>query len=169
MNQHPRPEPIPLIDLAAQRRRLGKSVDEAVARVLAHCQFINGPEVTQLEAALADFSGAKHVVTCAMEDLTTLRDALASPKTAPEVRLDTLFTLATPESFRADGKEYLHYALAREAMRWLDSKRHQLWSFYGVWRRDWKRSSRSAGFRSSRARGISVPIAGRLAGGMSGA
>src|SRR6202166_5219107 len=65
MNQHPRPEPIPLIDLAAQRRRLGKSVDEAVARVLAHCQFINGPEVTQLEAALADFSGAKHVVTCA--------------------------------------------------------------------------------------------------------
>jgi dTDP-4-amino-4,6-dideoxygalactose transaminase len=33
--------------------------------VLAHCQFINGPEVTQLEAALAAFSGAKHVVTCA--------------------------------------------------------------------------------------------------------
>src|SRR6202166_4170844 len=65
MNQHPRPEPIPLIDLAAQRRRLGKSVDEAVARVLAHCQFINGPEVTELEAALADFSGAKHVVSCA--------------------------------------------------------------------------------------------------------
>jgi dTDP-4-amino-4,6-dideoxygalactose transaminase len=33
--------------------------------VLTHCQFINGPEVTQLEAALAAFSGAKHVVTCA--------------------------------------------------------------------------------------------------------
>jgi dTDP-4-amino-4,6-dideoxygalactose transaminase len=33
--------------------------------VLAHCQFINGPEVTQLEAALAAFSGAKHVVSCA--------------------------------------------------------------------------------------------------------
>ncbi|THD70214.1 MAG: DegT/DnrJ/EryC1/StrS family aminotransferase [Bradyrhizobium sp.] len=65
MNQHPRPEPVAFIDLAAQRRRLGKSVDDAVSRVLAHCQFINGPEVTQLEAALADFSGAKHVVTCA--------------------------------------------------------------------------------------------------------
>jgi dTDP-4-amino-4,6-dideoxygalactose transaminase len=65
MNQHLRPDPLPFIDLAAQRRRLGKSVDEAVSRVLAHCQFINGPEVIQLEAALAAFSGAKHVVTCA--------------------------------------------------------------------------------------------------------
>ena len=65
MNQHLRPEPVPFIDLAAQRRRLGNSVDEAVSRVLTHCQFINGPEVTQLEAALAAFSGAKHVVSCA--------------------------------------------------------------------------------------------------------
>jgi dTDP-4-amino-4,6-dideoxygalactose transaminase len=65
MNQHMRPESIPFIDLAAQRRRLGKSIDEAVSRVLAHCQFINGPEVTALEKALADFSGAKHVVSCA--------------------------------------------------------------------------------------------------------
>ena len=65
MNQHLRPDPVPFIDIAAQRRRLGHSVDEAVSRVLAHCQFINGPEVTQLEAALAAFSGAKHVVTCA--------------------------------------------------------------------------------------------------------
>ena len=65
MNQHMRPEPVPFIDVAAQRRRLGKSIDEAVARVLTHCQFINGPEVTALEAALAAFSGAKHVVSCA--------------------------------------------------------------------------------------------------------
>src|SRR3954468_22334532 len=65
MNQHLRPEPVPLIDLAAQRRRLGKSIDEAVSRVLDHCQFINGPEVAQLEAALAAFTGARHVVTCA--------------------------------------------------------------------------------------------------------
>jgi dTDP-4-amino-4,6-dideoxygalactose transaminase len=65
MNQQLRPEPVPFIDLGAQRRRLGTSVDEAVARVLTHCQFINGPEVTQLEAALAAFSGAKHVVSCA--------------------------------------------------------------------------------------------------------
>jgi dTDP-4-amino-4,6-dideoxygalactose transaminase len=65
MNQHMLADPVPFIDIGAQRRRLGKSVDDAVARVLAHCQFINGPEVTQLETALAEFSGAKHVVTCA--------------------------------------------------------------------------------------------------------
>jgi len=65
MNQHLRGDPIPFIDIAAQRRRLGRAVDEAVARVLAHCQFINGPEVAELEAALAAFCGAKHVVACA--------------------------------------------------------------------------------------------------------
>jgi dTDP-4-amino-4,6-dideoxygalactose transaminase len=65
MNQHLRPELVHFIDLGAQRRRLGKSIDAAVSRVLAHCQFINGPEVAQLEAELAAFSGARHVVTCA--------------------------------------------------------------------------------------------------------
>jgi dTDP-4-amino-4,6-dideoxygalactose transaminase len=65
MNQHMRPDPVPFIDVGAQRRRLGKSIDEAVGRVLEHCQFINGPEVTQLEAVLAAYTGAKHVVTCA--------------------------------------------------------------------------------------------------------
>src|SRR3981081_3378526 len=65
MNQHLRQEPLPFIDVAAQRRRLGKSIDEAISRVLAHCQFVNGPEVARLESELAAFSGAKHVVTCA--------------------------------------------------------------------------------------------------------
>src|SRR5690242_17827988 len=65
MNQHMRPEPVPFIDIAAQRSRLGKSIDDAVSRVLNHCQFINGPEVAALETALAAFSGARHVVSCA--------------------------------------------------------------------------------------------------------
>jgi dTDP-4-amino-4,6-dideoxygalactose transaminase len=65
MNQHMLAEPVPFIDIGAQRRRLGTAVDQAVSRVLGHCQFINGPEVTQLEADLAAFSGAKHVVSCA--------------------------------------------------------------------------------------------------------
>jgi dTDP-4-amino-4,6-dideoxygalactose transaminase len=65
MNKHMPAEPVPFIDIGAQRRRLGKSIDDAVSRVLAHCQFINGPEVAELETALAAFSGAKHVVSCA--------------------------------------------------------------------------------------------------------
>ena len=67
MNQRPRLDPMPIsfIDVAAQRRRLGRSVDEAIARVLGHCQFILGPEVRALETKLAEFCGARHVVTCA--------------------------------------------------------------------------------------------------------
>ncbi|MGL4557945.1 MAG: DegT/DnrJ/EryC1/StrS family aminotransferase, partial [Afipia sp.] len=65
MNQHLRSEPVAFIDIGAQRRRLGTKIDDAVARVLTHCQFINGPEVTQLEADLAAFCGARHVVACA--------------------------------------------------------------------------------------------------------
>jgi len=67
MNQHARVEfePIPFIDVAAQRRRLGRAVDDAVARVLTHCQFIQGPEVRALEAELAAFCGARHAVACA--------------------------------------------------------------------------------------------------------
>ena len=65
MNQHLTPPPVPFIDVVSQRNRLGQSIDDAVSRVLAHCQFINGPEVTQLEADLAAFCGARYVVACA--------------------------------------------------------------------------------------------------------
>ncbi|MEA2937951.1 MAG: hypothetical protein QOC56_1455 [Alphaproteobacteria bacterium] len=57
--------PIPFIDVAAQRRRLGPAVDEAIARVVDHCQFILGPEVRAAEAELAAFCGARHAITCA--------------------------------------------------------------------------------------------------------
>jgi UDP-2-acetamido-2-deoxy-ribo-hexuluronate aminotransferase len=67
MNQHARLDttPIPFIDVAAQRRRLGSAIDEAVARVLAHCQFVMGPEVQAFEKDLAAFCGAKHAISCA--------------------------------------------------------------------------------------------------------
>ena len=57
--------PIPFIDVAAQRRRLGRAIDDAIARVLDHCQFILGPEVRAAEADLAAFCGARHAITCA--------------------------------------------------------------------------------------------------------
>lgn len=57
--------PVPFIDLQAQRRRLGSAIDEAVARVLAHGQYILGPEVHLLEGDLARFCGSTHAITCA--------------------------------------------------------------------------------------------------------
>jgi UDP-2-acetamido-2-deoxy-ribo-hexuluronate aminotransferase len=66
MNQHARLEEraIPFIDVAAQRRRLGRAIDDAISRVLTHCQFIQGPEVRTLEAELAAFCGARHAIAC---------------------------------------------------------------------------------------------------------
>lgn len=66
MNHHARVEvrPIPFIDVAAQRRRLGKAIDEATTRVLNHCQFLMGPEVATFETELAAFCGAKHALSC---------------------------------------------------------------------------------------------------------
>ncbi len=67
MTSHVKTEsaPIPFIDVASQRARLGSRIDEAVSRVLTHCRFVNGPEVAELEAKLAAFAGARHAVSCA--------------------------------------------------------------------------------------------------------
>ena len=64
MNQHTRLDTavIPFIDVAAQRRRLGPLIDQAMARVLSHCQFIMGPEVEAFESALAAFCGASYAI-----------------------------------------------------------------------------------------------------------
>lgn len=56
--------PIPFIDLKAQRARLGSAVDEAVLRVVNHGAYVMGPEIVELEKALADFSGVADCVSC---------------------------------------------------------------------------------------------------------
>jgi len=58
-------DPIAFIDLQAQQARIRDKVDAAIARVLDHGQYINGPEVAECEAALGAFCGAEHVIGCA--------------------------------------------------------------------------------------------------------
>ena len=53
------------IDLKTQYSRLKTDIDARIAAVLDRQAFIQGPEVRELEAALAEFSGAGHVVSCA--------------------------------------------------------------------------------------------------------
>lgn len=65
---------IPFIDLQTQRARIADKIDAAIARVLAHGQFIFGPEVKAFEAKLAAFCDAKHCVANANGT-----DALALP------------------------------------------------------------------------------------------
>ena len=53
------------IDLAAQQARIKPQIDARIQAVLAHGNYIMGPEVRELEAALAAFCGAKHALGCA--------------------------------------------------------------------------------------------------------
>jgi dTDP-4-amino-4,6-dideoxygalactose transaminase len=96
MNERARVEaaPIPFIDLAAQRRALGRSVDEAITRVLGHCQFILGPEVRALEGALAEFCGARHAVSCASGTDALLMVLLARGIGAGDAVICPTFTFA---------------------------------------------------------------------------
>jgi len=53
------------IDLKRQRDLIDADLRRRIDAVIAHQAFIQGPEVAELEAALAAFSGAANVVTCA--------------------------------------------------------------------------------------------------------
>jgi UDP-2-acetamido-2-deoxy-ribo-hexuluronate aminotransferase len=55
-------DPVRFLDLPAQQRRIEGELRRRLDRVLAHCQFILGPEVAELEAVLARFCGARHCV-----------------------------------------------------------------------------------------------------------
>lgn len=53
------------IDLKTQYQRLKADIDAGIARVLAHGQFILGPEVAELEEKLTAYTGARHCITVA--------------------------------------------------------------------------------------------------------
>jgi UDP-2-acetamido-2-deoxy-ribo-hexuluronate aminotransferase len=54
--------PIPFLDLKAQQARIAGPLRRRIDAVMAHCQFIMGPEVAELESKLAEFCGAKHCI-----------------------------------------------------------------------------------------------------------
>jgi len=53
------------IDLKSQYAALKSTIDGRIQRVLDHGQFIMGPEVAELEQALASYTGAGHCITVA--------------------------------------------------------------------------------------------------------
>ena len=52
-------------DLQKQYEVLKSEIDGAMVKVAASARFISGPEVKQLESALAEYVGVKHCITCA--------------------------------------------------------------------------------------------------------
>ena len=53
------------IDLKTQQKRIKKQLDENIQRVLAHGNYIMGPEIKELESKLAEYVGVKHAIGCA--------------------------------------------------------------------------------------------------------
>lgn len=53
------------IDLAAQQERIKVQLNANIQKVLAHGQYILGPEVYELEEKLSEYCDAKYCITCA--------------------------------------------------------------------------------------------------------
>jgi UDP-2-acetamido-2-deoxy-ribo-hexuluronate aminotransferase len=53
---------VPFVDLAAQQARIAPALRARIDAVLAHGQYILGPEVAELERRLAGFCGAAHCI-----------------------------------------------------------------------------------------------------------
>lgn len=52
------------MDLELQQKRIRHDLERRILDVLDHGKYIMGPEVGELEAALASFTGARHCITC---------------------------------------------------------------------------------------------------------
>jgi dTDP-4-amino-4,6-dideoxygalactose transaminase len=86
---------INFIDLKAQQQAIYPQLTERIQAVLAHGQYILGPEVKELETKLAAYAGVKHALSC-----SSGTDALLMPLMAYGVtRGDAVFT--TPFTFVA--------------------------------------------------------------------
>ncbi len=55
---------IPFFDLAAQQEQIKSKIEKRIAKVLSHGQYILGPEVSELEEKLTEYTGAKYCISC---------------------------------------------------------------------------------------------------------
>ena len=89
------PKRLDFIDLKTQQQRISALLTENIRRVLAHGQYIMGPEIQVLETRLAAYVGVKHAISC-----SSGTDALLMPLMAYGVGPgDAIFT--TPFTFIA--------------------------------------------------------------------
>lgn len=100
---------IPFIDLAAQQDRLREDIEAGIARVLAHGQYILGPEVAELEDKLTAYTGASHCITVA-NGTDALQIALMALGVGPEDEVITpgFSYIATAESVALLGAKVVY-------------------------------------------------------------
>jgi len=85
---------LPFIDLKAQYAALKDRIAERTQRVLDHGQYIMGPEVAELEQALARYVGVKHCVTVASGTEALLISMMALGLGPGDEVITTPFTFA---------------------------------------------------------------------------
>ena len=89
----PRP-PLEFIDLKSQYAALRDNIDARIRRVLEHGQYIMGPEVKELETALAKFTGARHCITVSSGTEALLIALMALDLAPGDEVITTPFTFA---------------------------------------------------------------------------
>jgi dTDP-4-amino-4,6-dideoxygalactose transaminase len=86
------------IDLAAQQQRIREEVEARMRAVLDHGQYILGPEIGELERALAGYTAVKHAIGCASGTDALLLALLAHGVGPGDAIITTPFTfMATAE------------------------------------------------------------------------
>lgn len=87
-------QPLPFIDLKAQYSALRETINDRIQRVLDHGQYIMGPEVKELEVALARYTGARHCITVASGTEALLISLMALDLKPGDEVITTPFTFA---------------------------------------------------------------------------
>jgi UDP-2-acetamido-2-deoxy-ribo-hexuluronate aminotransferase len=91
----PDPQPkLDFIDLKSQYAALRDNVNHRIQQVLDHGQYILGPEIKQLESALAGFTGSRHCVTVASGTEAILIALMALDLQPGDEVITTPFTFA---------------------------------------------------------------------------
>jgi UDP-2-acetamido-2-deoxy-ribo-hexuluronate aminotransferase len=100
----PAAESMAFVDLAAQQKRICPKILERMQQVLAHGQYIMGPEVGELETRLARFAKVEHAVTCASGTDALLMVLMAMGAGPGDAVFTSSFTfIATAEVIRLAG------------------------------------------------------------------
>ncbi len=86
------------IDLNAQQKKIRDRVDKRINRVLNHGKYIMGPEVFELEEALAEHVGVKYCISCSSGTDALLIPLMAKGIGPGDAVITTTFTyIATAE------------------------------------------------------------------------
>jgi UDP-2-acetamido-2-deoxy-ribo-hexuluronate aminotransferase len=92
------PASLPFIDLPHQQRLLFPQLEKNLFRVLSHGQYVMGPEIGELERQLAQYTGARHAISCSSGTDALLLGLMALDVGPGDAIFTTTFTfIATAE------------------------------------------------------------------------